>query len=136
MTHFSNAQLYAVLTKPGYLVVDKSVVQSPQPKPAVFHAPVEPVQGKAFYSGRVLVRITSYRRRLLDPDNLTPKWFLDSCRYSRIISDDRPEDISLQLGQEKVKNKAEERTEILIQPIGPAGILDTGDVSAKKQANG
>ena len=132
MTHFSDAQLYAVLSKPGYLTTDKSVVQDPQPQPAVLHASVEPVQGKAFYSGRVLVRITSYRRRLLDPDNLTPKWFLDSCRYSRIISDDRPEDISLQIGQEKVKTKAEERTEILIQPDRPAGILDTGAVSAKK----
>jgi hypothetical protein len=130
---FSNSDLYEVLTKPGYLVLaDRGEVQGTKPQPAVLHASVEPVQGKAFYSGRVLISITSYRRRLLDPDNLTPKWFLDSCRYSRIISDDRPEDISLQLGQEKVKTKAEERTEILIQPILIAGILDTGAVSAKK----
>ncbi len=88
-----------------------------QPQPPVLDAPVEPPQGEAFYAGRVHVRITSYRRRLLDPDNLTAKWFLDACRYSRLIRDDKPEDITYEVGQEKVARKEDERTEIVIEPI-------------------
>ncbi len=87
------------------------------PKPAVLDAPVEPVQGETLYAGRVHVRITSYRRRLLDPDNLTAKWFLDACRYARLIRDDKPEDITYQVGQEKVARKEDERTEIVIEPL-------------------
>jgi len=67
---------------------------------------------------RRLVRITSYRRRLLDFDNLTGgcKYFLDSCKYSGLIPDDRPQDIAVEVVQVKVKSKADERTEITIAP--------------------
>lgn len=78
---------------------------------------VEPPQGETLYSGRVSVRVVSYRRRLLDPDNLCAKWFLDACRYARLIRDDRPQDITYSVSQEKVACKEEERTEILISPI-------------------
>lgn len=72
---------------------------------------------EALYPARVSVCITSYRRRLLDPDNLIPKWFLDSCRHSQLIRGDSPEDITLQVTQQKVKKKEDERTEITITPI-------------------
>lgn len=78
---------------------------------------MEQVQGKAGNTGRVLVSITSFRRRLLDPDNLCGKWFLDCLRYCGLISDDRPEDISYFITQEKVKDKAQERTEIVVSTI-------------------
>lgn len=74
-------------------------------------------EGKTKDSARYVVRITSYRVRFCDPDNLTPKWFIDSLRYAGAIPDDRPQDIELHVSQEKVKSKTDERTEITITPI-------------------
>jgi hypothetical protein len=105
------AALHAI-PAPNYRAPSGAKPQSP-----VLHAPVEPVQGETLYAGRVHVRITSYRRRLLDPDNLTAKWFLDACRYARLIRNDRPEDITYEVGQEKVARKEEERTEVVIEPL-------------------
>ncbi len=96
---------------------------SPQPESAVRDESLATPQGETLYSGRVHVRITSYRRRLLDPDNLTAKWFLDACRYSRLIRDDNPEAITYQVGQEKVARKEDERTEIVIEPIPDGTII-------------
>ncbi len=86
-------------------------------QPTVCDESLATPQGETLYSGRVHVRITSYRRRLLDPDNLTAKWFLDACRYARLIRDDNPEAITYQVGQEKVARKEDERTEIVIEPL-------------------
>src|SRR4051812_9263623 len=64
-------------------------------QPTLRDAALETEQRKEGYSGRVLVRITSYRRHLLDPDNLCAKYFLDCCRYAGILRDDSPEEIEL-----------------------------------------
>lgn len=90
-----------------------------KPKPVVCDEPVAAKAGEGSYAARLprrIVRIFSYRRRLLDFDNLTGgcKYFLDCCRYAQLIPDDRPEDITLEVRQEKVASKAEERTEIEI----------------------
>ena len=37
-----------------------------------------------------LVRVTSFRRRLLDEDNLCEKYHVDLCRYAGAIPDDAP----------------------------------------------
>jgi hypothetical protein len=66
---------------------------------------------------RFSVRVTSYRRRLIDPDNLCPKFFIDCLRYCGAIPDDRAQDITLEVRQEKVKRKQDERTEIEVTPI-------------------
>lgn len=58
--------------------------------------------------------IVSYRQKLLDPDNLTVKYFVDSLRYSGIIPDDRQEDIHLTVSQKKVAHKVDEKTEITL----------------------
>lgn len=65
-------------------------------------------------SSRVFIRITSYRRRLLDPDNLCAKYFIDALRYSGFIRDDTPEEITYQISQEKVLRSGDERTAIEI----------------------
>lgn len=88
-----------------------------KPKPAVRKEPLGEETGKAGDTSRVLVRITSFRRRLLDPDNLCPKYFIDCLRYAEIIPDDRAEDIRLEVSQVKVKSKSDERTEIEIEKI-------------------
>ena len=89
----------------------------PEPEQALRDASMEPPKGETLYPGRVSVCVVSYRRRLLDPDNLCAKWFLDACRYARLISDDRPQDITFSVAQEKVRTKEEERTEITLTPI-------------------
>lgn len=91
--------------------------QSPKPKRIVPDGPVAKATGKEGNPERVHVRITSFRRKLCDPDNLTPKYFIDFLRYVSLLRDDSPEDITLEVGQVKVKTPAEERTEITITPI-------------------
>jgi len=81
---------------------------------AVWDEPLAAPKGKESYSGRVSLRITSFRRRLLDEDNLVGKWFTDCCRYAGYIRQDTPDAISYSIRQIKVKTKQEERTEIEI----------------------
>jgi len=65
-------------------------------------------------TSRSIVRITSYRTRLLDPDNAFGKWHVDGLRYGGCIIDDSTQDIELYFTQVKVSTKKEERTEIEI----------------------
>jgi hypothetical protein len=66
------------------------------------------------YPDRVRVSIVSFRTRLCDPDNLCPKYFVDCLRYAGLIRNDRLKDIILEVSQEKVRTREEERTEIVI----------------------
>jgi Holliday junction resolvase RusA-like endonuclease len=68
-------------------------------------------------SRKFLVRVTSYRIRLLDEDNLCEKYHVDCCRYAGIISDDSAAKARIETSQQKVKTKGEERTEIQISRI-------------------
>ena len=81
---------------------------------AVWDEPLAAAKGKEGNPGRVSFRITSFRRRLLDEDNLVGKWFTDCCRYAGYIRQDTPDAISYEIRQIKVKTKQEERTEIEI----------------------
>lgn len=60
------------------------------------------------------IRFVSWRQRLCDPDNLSVKWLLDCLRFSGAIEGDEPDKITLEVRQEKVKLKSDERTEITI----------------------
>jgi len=71
---------------------------------------VAKVAGEEGYCQRFSVRITSYRVRLLDPDNLCGKYFVDCLRYSGIIPDDTATVVDYSIRQEKVRTKAEEAT--------------------------
>lgn len=91
----------------------RRAASSAKPKPIVRDEPVAEAAREIRHSGQIHVRITSFRSRLLDPDNLCPKYFIDCLRYSGLIPDDRAQDIALEVRQEKVK-RTEERTEIEI----------------------
>lgn len=69
------------------------------------------------HTGRVLVRVTSFRVRLLDEDNLCEKWHVDCLRYSGILSGDDPSQAKIETGQVKVKKKTEERVLIEVFPL-------------------
>lgn len=86
--------------------------------PAV-HGPLAAQPGEAGNAGRSLVRITSYRIRLLDLDNLYGgcKFTVDSIRYSKLIRDDNPAAIELEVRQEKVAHKKDQKTIVEIIPI-------------------
>lgn len=66
---------------------------------------------------RFLVRVTSYRVRLLDEDNLCSKYVVDCCRYSGLIPGDSPATTQIATGQKKVGSKSEERTEVVIEAV-------------------
>lgn len=83
-----------------------------KPQQVVPNEPLGKNKGEAPDTGRIAVRITSFRRRLIDPDNLCPKYFIDGLRYAGLIPNDRQEDITLQVDQVKVKSKSEERTKV------------------------
>lgn len=63
---------------------------------------------------RILVRVTSFRRRLLDEDNLCEKFHTDLCRYAGLIPSDAPGTTKIEVSQEKVGSKEAERVRIEI----------------------
>ena len=66
-------------------------------------------------SGRLLVRVTSRRTRLLDEDNLSAKWVCDCLRYAGIIQDDTPSQVKIEVGQQKISGKAGEKESVIIE---------------------
>ena len=94
---------------------DNRTSPGPEPESPVQHEPVAAQAGEAKNPSRIHVRITSFRCRLLDPDNLCPKYFVDCLRYAGLIPDDRAQDIALEVRQEKVSTRAQERTVIEIE---------------------
>lgn len=87
---------------------------STKPEQVILDDPMGPAPGKESDPGRVHVRVVSFRKQLIDPDNLCPKFFIDCLRYAGLIRDDRAQDIALEVSQTKVNSKDEERTEITL----------------------
>lgn len=56
------------------------------------------------------MRVTSYRVRLLDEDNLCEKFHVDCCRYAGILPSDAPDKAHIVVTQKKVAKKAEQKT--------------------------
>lgn len=90
--------------------------QNPKPECVVQHGALASSGGEEKNTARITVSVTSFRQRLLDADNLIPKYFIDGLRYAGLIPGDNPQSIQLeQVKQVKVKEKSEERTEIVIE---------------------
>jgi hypothetical protein len=81
------------------------------------HEPLAAAQAKAQDSKRVLVRVTSVRKRLLDEDNLCEKFHIDCCRYAGLIRDDNPAATKIEVNQRKARKNEAERT--IIEIIRP-----------------
>lgn len=95
---------------------NRSALRRAFPQSALCHESLAAPKGEATNTGMVCVRIVSFRRRLCDVDNLCPKYFIDCLRYAGIIKDDSPKYITLTVSQEQVRRKADERTEITVDP--------------------
>ena len=67
---------------------------------------------------RCLVRVTSFRCRLLDERNLWDHYIIDSLVMAGILFDDSPEWAKIEVAQEKVGSWRDERieVEILLSP--------------------
>lgn len=121
------------LTQPGVTASEKAVATRFSTKPtndttpspdragthpelerAAGHAALGQDQGQEGPAGRVHLRIVSVRKRLLDPDNLSPKWLIDCLRYCGAINGDEPDKISLETTQRKAGKGEEEHTIIEI----------------------
>lgn len=90
---------------------------TPEPKRRAGDGPLGAPQAQASHSGKYVVRVTSFRVRLLDTDNLVPKWHVDALRYAGVLPSDAPDRCEIETKQKKVSAKAEERTEILIEKL-------------------
>ena len=77
--------------------------------------------GKAGNTVRCVVIVTSFRTKLLDRENLWGgvKYFVDSLRYSKLITDDSESHIDLKVYQVKVATRKEEATklEVIYEPV-------------------
>ena len=89
--------------------------------------------GEGTSTNRINIRFNSRRIRLIDPDNLTPKFLLDGLRYAGLIHDDTPEEITVETTQEKVSTKAEEETIIEITYIDEQQVRNLLDRSVEKK---
>lgn len=72
------------------------------------------VQSQEGIGRRFLVRVKSYRKRLLDEDNLCEKYHVDLCRYSGALLGDEAGRTKIEVCQEKVGSKEPERVVIEI----------------------
>lgn len=91
----------------------------PLPKRPARNGPLAAVPSKEGHPAKYLVGVVSFRTRLLDEDNLCPKYHIDSLRYAGLIPADSPDRAHIVTTQEKVETKQEERTEITIQAVLP-----------------
>jgi hypothetical protein len=76
--------------------------------------PVAASPAQETHPGRRQISVVSRRVRLLDEDNLCEKYHVDALRYAGVIPDDRPQDVSIHVTQERVASYAEEETVITI----------------------
>lgn len=68
-------------------------------------APLAAAEVQKAATGRFLVRVTAYRKRLLDEDNLCEKYHVDCLRYCGVLPGDEPQKVKIEVHQ--VKSKVE-----------------------------
>ena len=94
----------------------KSSSRNPKPKRPVRNEPLAKGGSKKENTGRIHIRLTARRKRLIDPDNLVFKYFIDCLRYAGAIPDDRAEDVTIETKQEKTRQKEETVIELFREP--------------------
>ncbi len=78
------------------------------------HAPLEAKEVQGSTRPRILIRVLSIRKRLLDTDNLCAKYAVDQLRYHQFILNDSPELTTIETTQRKCLKDEAEHTEITI----------------------
>lgn len=109
-----------VLSKRGYAVAGAVPVKAGDPVLAPVlerdprPAPLGKGKAKKEAARKFLVRITDYRHRLIDEDNLCEKYVVDCCRYAGLLPGDSPGEAKIQVSQEKIGREESPRVEIEI----------------------
>lgn len=123
--NFSREQLEAL----GYVEITPGIwhkqneihsldtARSAKPEPAVRNESVAKAAREKSHPARFLISVESRRRRLVDPDNLCPKYFIDCLRYAELIPDDSARFVEVRLLQLKVARKEQEGTQVTVTPI-------------------
>ena len=86
-----------------------------QPKRGVRVKSLGEDQGEEGMLCEYLVSIRSVRVNLLDPDNLYVKDIIDQLRYAKLIPEDTPDILEIEITQAKVKHYKEEETIITLE---------------------
>jgi len=94
-----------------------SVAQGPKQEPRPGNEPLAAAPRTRVDPGFRFVRVTSYRRVLLDERNLFDGYFIDALVRSGILFDDAPKHCKVDVLQIQVNVPEEERTEIDITPL-------------------
>jgi hypothetical protein len=81
--------------------------------------PLAQAQAEEGDTSRCLVRVTSYRSRLLDEDNLVAKYHIDALRYAGVLASDAPQHTHIECRQVKVHKGQTEGTLIEVIHGGP-----------------
>ena len=97
---------------------DNEGLPSPQSKRGVRVKSLGKGQGEEGMRAEYTISIRSRRVRLLDPDNLYVKDVVDQLRYARLIPEDTPEVVEIDITQEKVSGYKQEETIIKITRNG------------------
>jgi hypothetical protein len=95
----------------------KSGSSNPKSKRPIRNEPLAKTGGKKENTGRIHIRLTARRKRLIDPDNLVFKYFIDCLRYAGAIPDDRAEDVTIETKQEKTRQKEETIIELFRESV-------------------
>lgn len=120
MARWTEADLNRVTAKAGYRESGGCYPggqQGAQPEPAVRCQPLVQKEDQGGGSAQFWVRIESIRKRLLDPDNLCPKYHIDCLRYAGVLPDDTAETVRIETVQRKPKKGEEEGTLIHVWRI-------------------
>lgn len=88
-------------------------------EPDLGDAPLGPKKVQRPTGQRFLVRVVSYRKILLDEDNLCPKYAIDLCRYAGALPSDQAGTTKIQTTQIKTVKGEAERTLIEIYELPP-----------------
>ncbi len=81
--------------------------RNPKPKRAVRNDSLAKANRKEKNTGRIHIRLTARRKRLVDPDNLIFKYHIDCLRYAGAIPDDSERNVTIETKQEKVGENEE-----------------------------
>ena len=91
---------------------NKSASRNTKSKRPVRNEPLAKGNGKKENTGRIHIRLTARRKRLIDPDNLIFKYHIDCLRYAGAIPDDREGDVTIETRQEKTRGQEETLIEL------------------------
>jgi len=86
---------------------DKGKGSNSKPKRAIRNDALAKTDSKEKNTGRIHIRLTARRKRLIDPDNLIFKYHIDCLRYAGAIPDDSERNVTIETRQEKVGENEE-----------------------------